>query len=98
MDGDGSRQKGREVSHSTLKAGFFAVFAGGPHCLWCPKRRWSPPLCTSIGLQIDKNGLEVRKLWPPKVGAIVFTENSKWKAHRLFLNPSNKSLNITLLP
>jgi hypothetical protein len=40
----------------------------------------------------------MRKLQPPKVGAIIFTENSQSKAHRLFLNPSKKSLNITLLP
>jgi len=29
-DGDGSLQYSREISHSTLKAGFLAVFAGGP--------------------------------------------------------------------
>ncbi len=75
-DGDGSLQYSREVSHSTLKAGFLPVFAGGPYCLWCPKSRWSPPLCASIALQISKNGLEVRKLWPPKVGVIVFTKKS----------------------
>jgi len=38
------------------------VFAGGSHCLWCPKSRWSPPLGTPITLKIGKIWLEARKL------------------------------------
>jgi hypothetical protein len=51
--------------HITLNIRFLAIFVGGPHCLWCPKSRWSPPLCESIALKIGKNGLKVRKLCPP---------------------------------
>ncbi len=50
---------GGEAGHSTLKEGFLTVFTRGPHCLWCPESRWSPPLCISITLKIGKNGLEV---------------------------------------
>jgi hypothetical protein len=44
---------------------FLAIFAGGPHCLWYPKSRWSPPLCAYIALKLRKNGLKVRKLCLP---------------------------------
>ncbi len=57
---------GRKASHSTFKIGFLNIFAGRPHCLWCPKSRWSLPLCPSITLKLKKNGLEARKLQPPK--------------------------------
>ncbi len=56
-----------------LRYGLHTIFVRGPHCLWCPKNRWSPHLGTSIALKIDKNELEVRKLQPFKVGGgIVF--------------------------
>jgi hypothetical protein len=60
-----------------LGQGLLIVFARGPHCLWCPKSRWSPSLGPCIALKIGQNRLEVRKLWPPKVEeGVIFTENS----------------------
>jgi hypothetical protein len=74
------------------------VFAGAPHCLWCPKSRWSPPLGTSIALKIGKDELEARKLHAPQVGGSFLHKIFNPTAHSLFLIPSEKSLNITLLP
>jgi hypothetical protein len=48
------------------------VFAGGSHCLWCPKSRWSPPLGTPITLKIGKIWLEARKLQSRRGGGGVF--------------------------
>ncbi len=62
-----NKWQGREDSHSTFKVGFFAAFVARSHCLWCPKSR-CPPLCASIAVKIDKNGLEARKLQPLEVG------------------------------
>jgi hypothetical protein len=58
--------------------------------VWCPKSRWSPPLCAFIALKIDKNGLEARKLrllQSPKVGGVGFLKNSI-TACSVFLDPS----------
>jgi hypothetical protein len=44
-----------------LRKNLLSVFARGPHCLWCSKSRWSPPLDASIALKISKNELEERK-------------------------------------
>ncbi len=57
-----------------LSWGLLLVFAGGPHCLWCPKSRWSPPLGASMALKINKNEQEMRKLQPSEVRGVVFTE------------------------
>jgi hypothetical protein len=56
---------------------FLAVFAGRPRFLWCTKRRWNSPLCTSIALKISKNESEVRKLQPlPGVGGCFYKKFS----------------------
>ncbi len=60
--------QGREADHNTFKVRFLVVFVGGPNCLWSPKIKWSPPLCAFIKLKISRNELEMKKLWPPKVG------------------------------
>jgi len=49
---------------------------GKPHCLWCPKNRWSPLLGASVALKIGKNELEARKLQPLKVGGITFIKKN----------------------
>jgi hypothetical protein len=43
----------------------------------CPKSSWNFPLCASIALKINKNGLEAKKLWPLEVGGVNITENSQ---------------------
>jgi hypothetical protein len=58
-----------------LRYNLFAIFVGGPHCLWCFKNRWNPSLGTSVALEINKNGLELKKLWLPKVGGVIFTKH-----------------------
>ncbi len=45
---------------------------GGIFCFWCLKQTGSPPLGASNTLRIVKNGLEMRKLWPPKVKGVKF--------------------------
>ncbi len=64
------------------------------------KCRWSPALCASIALKIDKNGLEARKLQPFEIGGSFYKKFSIKKAHSLFskLSKKIKILNITLLP
>jgi len=62
-----------------LRYGLLAVFAGGPHCLWCPKTRWSPPLGASMALKIGKNELETRKLQFPKVRGVIFIKKISTK-------------------
>jgi hypothetical protein len=75
------------ASVRTLKA--LTVLAGGAHCVWCPKTRWSPPLGASVTLKTGKNGLEVRNLRPPKVrGGHFYKKNLNRPAHSLFQNPS----------
>jgi len=44
------------------------IFVEGPHCLWCSKSRWSPPLGAFITLKISKNKLEMRKWRPLEIG------------------------------
>ncbi len=36
-------------------------------CFWCPNKTWTPPLGASDTITIVKNGLEMRKLWPPQI-------------------------------
>jgi hypothetical protein len=43
-------------------------------CFWCPNKTSTSPLGTSNTLAIIKTGLEMRKLWPPKVKGV---KNSK---------------------
>jgi hypothetical protein len=38
------------------------VFAGGSHCLWCPKNKWNPLLDASVALKIGKNELKCEKI------------------------------------
>jgi hypothetical protein len=88
----------RLVSKHLMK-GLLAVSTGGPHCLWCPKTKWSPPLGTSVTLKIDKNWLKARKLRPPKQGGLFFfSKFLNQTTQSLFPNPAKKSLNIILLP
>jgi hypothetical protein len=39
---------------------------GGLHCSWCSNKTSTPPIGPLGALKIVKNGLELRKLWPPK--------------------------------
>jgi hypothetical protein len=48
------------------------VFAGGSHCLWCPKSEWNPLLDASVALKMGKNGLNARKLQRFKIGGVDF--------------------------
>jgi len=45
-----------------LRYGFIAVFAQGPHCLWYPKSRWSPPFGASVALKINKKKIRGEKI------------------------------------
>jgi len=54
-------------------------FAKGPHCLWCPKNRWSLPLGAFIALKIGKDELEARKLWPSSKGGSLLKKNKMRK-------------------
>jgi hypothetical protein len=40
--------------------------SGGLHYFFFLKKSWTPPLGASDALNIVQNGLEMRKLWPPK--------------------------------
>jgi len=40
---------------------------GGFHCFWCPNKTWTLPIGTFGTLKIIKNGIELKKLWPPKI-------------------------------
>ncbi len=72
------------------------VFSGGPHCLWCPKIRWSSPLCASITLKINKNRIEGRKLWSLEVGEGLFLQTFfDQTVHSLF---SHQTLNLKMAP
>jgi hypothetical protein len=88
-NGDTTRIERPIIVH--LREGFFAIFARGPHFLWCPKSKWSPPLCASITLKMGKNELKVRKLWPLKLGGVVFLRKINQPSHSLFLNLSRDS-------
>jgi hypothetical protein len=77
--------------HITLDIRFLAIFVGGPHCLWCPKSRWSPPLCASIALKTGKNGLKVRKLWPsPSKGGRFYKKISIEQIIAYFRTPQKR--------
>jgi hypothetical protein len=78
-----------------LRKGLLAVFAGGPHYVWCPKTRWSPPLGASIALKIGKNELETKKLQLPKVRGVILIKILDQTGHSLFLIPS-KNLQILI--
>jgi hypothetical protein len=49
------------------------------------------PFVASVALEIGKNGLEVRKLWPPEVKGEVTENFQSDTTHSLFLNPSKNS-------
>jgi hypothetical protein len=65
----------------------FAIFVGRPYCLWCPKNRWSPSFGAFVALKIGKNGLEARKLRPPKIGGSFLHKILNQIAHNLVLKP-----------
>jgi hypothetical protein len=47
---------------------------GGLCCFWCSNKTWTPLIGTYGALKIIKNGIGLRKLWPPKVEGV---KNSK---------------------
>jgi hypothetical protein len=51
--------------------------------IWFPNKTWSPPLSASNTIRIVENGLEMRKLWSPKVKGV---KNSKKTIEGRFLN------------
>jgi len=51
---------------------------GGFCCFWCPNKTSTPSIDASDTLKIVKNGLELRKLRPPKVEGV---KNSKKNRH-----------------
>jgi hypothetical protein len=54
---------------------------GGFRCFWCPNKTSTSSIETSGTLKIVKNGLELRKLRPPKVEG---GEELKKKKHQTF--------------
>jgi hypothetical protein len=40
---------------------------GGLYFFWCQNKTWTPPIGTYGTQKIVKNGIELKKLWPPKI-------------------------------
>jgi hypothetical protein len=61
------------------------------HCFWCPNQTWTPPLGASHTLIIVENGLEMKKLQPPKVWrSRTQKQTNHWTLQRpIFEHPKN---------
>jgi len=40
---------------------------GRLHYFWCPNKTWTPPISAFCAFKIIKNGIELKKLCPPKI-------------------------------
>jgi len=70
---------------------------GGLCCLWCPNKT-STLLLVHLTLTIIENGLEMRKLWPPKVKGGQELKKQTTKHYKgWFLNTQKNSLYVALL-
>jgi hypothetical protein len=68
----------------------------GLYCFWCPNKTWILHLSASNAPRIVKNGLQMTKLWPPKVKGVKNSKKNHWKLQRLILKHPKSSFYVAL--